>query len=138
MSVRALVFCACLAMAASASVAAATVAPPARDEAVFRAWDANKDQALSREEFKAGYARLQQAIALEVRLRTQFNVVDGDRSGGIDAAEFATLVLVKRMGAAAPALAAFDADGDKALQFGEYAVLVQKLGAATPVAGAKP
>ena len=129
---------AAVAIAAPAASQPASVAAPARSEAVFTAWDTDRNQALSREEFRVGYAKVQQAIALEVRLRTQFNLVDVDRSGVLEAGEFANLVLVKSLGAAAPSLTAFDANADRALDFAEYVGVVQKLGATTPAAPAAP
>lgn len=112
----------------------ATAAPTVDADAVFAALDSDKDQQLSREEFQAGYARVQQAIEIEARLRKQFAIVDLDRSGALDDAEFAKLPLVTRLGAAAPALATFDADRDRKLAFAEYRVLVQRLGAAPATA----
>lgn len=53
---------------------------------VFAAMDANHDGNLSQEEFRQGHAGLRQAIALEVRLREQFQAIDADRSGALDAA----------------------------------------------------
>jgi len=113
-----------------ALAAAATAPAPTQADAVFAALDADHDQVLSREEFAAGYARVQQAIEVEARLRRQFAIVDGDRDGALDGAEFAKLPLVVRLGAAAPAMATFDADRDGKLRFAEYREVVRRLAAA--------
>jgi Ca2+-binding EF-hand superfamily protein len=120
---------------AFAGAAVGADAPPAatRADAVFAALDTDHDQVLSRQEFEVGYARVQQAIAIEARLRRQFAVVDPDHDGALDADEYARLALVARLGKAAPALASFDGNRDGKLGFDEYRVVVQRLGAA-PVA----
>ena len=119
-----------LALALACMAFSANAAPTVDADAVFAALDSDKDQQLSREEFQAGYARVQQAIAIEARLRKQFAIVDLDRSGALDDAEFAKLPLVARLGTAAPMLATFDANRDRKLAFAEYRVVVQRLGAA--------
>lgn len=110
-------------------------AAPSPAAKVFAALDANHDQVVSAQEFEAGYAGLQRAVALGLRLREQFTTMDSDRSGALEAGEFANLLLVKQAGKAAPSLAAFDADRNGRLDFAEYLVLVQKLAATTPAAG---
>ncbi|MCI4568310.1 hypothetical protein [Lysobacter sp. CFH 32150] len=140
----------CLLLVAGALPAAAQTAPtsgqqpanvqaqmPARTEVLFGALDTNKDKALSLQEFQAGYAGLQRAIALEVRLREQFRTVDADRSGAIEAGEYANLVLVKQAGAAAPGLAAFDANKNQKLEFVEYLTVVHRLAASQPATPVK-
>jgi Ca2+-binding EF-hand superfamily protein len=121
----------------SCAIATAAIAAPApgaaRADAVFAALDADHDQALSREEFAGGYARMRQAIAIEARLRQQFAIVDADHDGGLDGAEYARLALVARLKDAAPALASFDGNRDGKLGYDEYRVAVQRL-AATPAA----
>ena len=121
---------------ASAPQPVAPAGADARVDATFVAWDANRDHLLSLAEFKAGWAALQKATAAEMALHRQFQAMDADRSGALEAGEYANLVLVKRAGKAAPALSAFDADKDQRLQFGEYLDLVHRLGAApvTPAA----
>jgi Ca2+-binding EF-hand superfamily protein len=117
-----------LLVAALAAVARTGAAPPPTPaDAVFAALDADHDATLSREEFAAGYARVQQAIEVEARLHRQFGVVDADRDGALDAAEYAKLALVVRLGASAPALASFDADADGKLGFDEYRRVVRRL-----------
>jgi hypothetical protein len=133
-------FAACLALAAAAAAARPVAAPvhpaaaPSPAAPVFAALDTDHDGALSAREFAAGYADLQRAIALGVRLREQFRTVDTDHSGALEAGEYAALVLVRAAGASAPPLAAFDADADHRLDFAEYVALVRRL--APPAAAA--
>jgi len=123
----------------AAAHAAAAAAPAAKTQTaaprLFDTLDVNKDQVLSRQEFQAGYAGLQRLVAMQVRLREQFGALDVNRSGAIDASEYANLELIKSQGKAAPSLSAFDIDHDQKLNFSEYATLVRKL--ATVQASAK-
>lgn len=121
-----------LLMAAAAAVAQAAVPaagtqPQDGTGAIFAALDTNKDGTLSRQEFQAGYPGLARAIALELRLREQFQALDADHSGAIEAGEYANLELVRRAGKSAPALAGFDANHDQKLEFAEYVVAVRRL-----------
>ena len=109
---------------ALASPAAAPQQPPA--DAIFSAWDANKDGALSKEEFRTGWAGLRQRAAV-ARLRTQFDRTDANDDQAIDATEYRALVLVRRAGASAPPLSRYDASKDGKLQFDEYVAMVQDL-----------
>lgn len=119
--------------AATGGVATSPLAPPATTAAsIFHAVDANKDGALSPQEFAAGYAAVQRLMTLEIRLREQFGRVDADHGGSIDAGEYARLMLVRRAGAAAPPLAAFDADGNGSLNFAEYVAAIRRLAALRP------
>lgn len=135
----ALVLCAASAATSAAPVAAAgdaATVPPATTAttaaSIFHAVDANKDGALSPQEFAAGYAAVQRLMTLEIRLREQFGRVDADHGGSIDASEYARLMLVRRAGAAAPPLAAFDADGNGSLNFAEYVAAIRRLAALRP------
>jgi len=110
---------------------------PARIEALFGALDTNKDRMLSPQEFQAGYALAQRTIAFDIRLQAQFRTVDADRSGAIEAGEYANLVLVKQKGTAAPELAAFDTNKDQKLEFPEYLTFVHRLAALQPATPAK-
>ena len=126
------------ATAVAGGASPAQARPADRVEATFAAWDSNKDHVLSLAEFQAGWAALQKATAIEVRLHRQFQAVDADHDGTLEAGEYANLVLVKRAGTGAPPLSAFDANKDQRLQFPEYLALVRKLGAqpaAAPAAG---
>jgi hypothetical protein len=118
-----------------AQAASAAAAPPTPSARLFAALDADHDQAISAPEFAAGFAELQRAIAVGLRLREQFRTVDADHSNAIEDAEYARLALVRQAGASAPALSAFDANGDRKLGFAEYVALVRTL-AARPAAPA--
>ena len=126
------------------SVPAPAVAAPdaAVPGPVFSSLDTDHDGALSPQEFRAGWPALQQAIALELKLREQFRVVDADRSGRLDPREYAGLVLVQQAGAKGPPLGSFDADRDGALDFAEYVAVVRALAvpaaAPAPAAAASP
>lgn len=114
--------------APSAPATPASADVDARINAMFTAWDANKDHQLSPAEFKAGWIALQQAAAVEAALHRQFDAMDANHDGALDAGEYANLMLVKRAGKAAPPLSAFDVNKDQRLEFGEYVALVRKLG----------
>ena len=111
-----------------AQAAKAPIAKPVRTgaEVTFDAWDKDHNGQLSREEFRAGWERAQQALQAEARLRQHFSTVDANKSGALEPAEYATLELVKQAGQDAP-MSRFDANKDGKLQFGEYLRLVQAL-----------
>ena len=117
---------------ATAAAAFAEPPPPAKPaapntpEAVFAAWDTDKNGALSPVEFNAGWARVQQATAVR-GLQAQFARHDLDHNGALDAREMAGLELVRKAGASAPPLSRFDADHSGGLQFQEYVALVSTL-----------
>ena len=134
MKLRRISLCVAALGLAGSAAGAASVPATANADAVFAALDTDHDQALSRQEFAAGYARVQQAIAIEARLRRQFAIVDADHDAALDAGEYAKLALVARLGDAAPALAAFDGNRDGKLAFAEYRAVVQRLGAAPAAA----
>jgi hypothetical protein len=117
----------------SSAHAAQPAAPAGSAEAatpLFDMLDANKDHALSRQEFQSGYPGLQRLIAAQLRLREQFGALDANRNGAIDAGEYASLELIRRRGQAAPPMSAFDIDHDQKLGFAEYATLVRRLATA--------
>lgn len=132
-----LIVIASLSMAAAFDSMAAQTSPattpivaeqvPARVSATFTAWDVNKDKVLSEQEFEAGWRNLQREAALEVALRRQFNLVDADKSGAIDASEYKSLLLIKRAGKAAPPLSSFDVNRNQRLEFAEYLGLVHRM-----------
>lgn len=117
----------CVAWAAMAGQAPPLTPTTDSSLKVFAAMDANHDGNLSQEEFRQGHACLRQAIALEVRLREQFQAIDADRSGALDAGEYADLALVKQAGRNAPGLSAFDANKNQTLEFEEYLAAVRAL-----------
>lgn len=104
---------------------------PAATDAAFTALDTSKDGMLSRQEFQAGYPGLTRVVALEFRLRDQFQTLDADKSGAVEAGEYANLELVKRAGKSAPALSGFDANRNQKLEFAEYVAAVRQLSART-------
>jgi hypothetical protein len=131
-----LVGAACAADAPARKAAPAPRADASAD-AAFKALDTDRNGVLSSQEFRAGYAGLQRAIAVEIRLAEQFRAVDANHDGAIDGGEYARLVLVGRLGKAAPPLSTFDANGDHKLGFGEYVAAVRRLAALQSQATAK-
>jgi hypothetical protein len=128
---KALAFALLAALAGNAAAQAPAAAPTPAGR-LFHSLDTNRDHVVSAQEFEAGYADLQRAMALAIRLREQFRTVDADRSGAIEAREYAAMVLVKQAGAQAPSLATFDADRDARLGFPEYVAAVRELAARAP------
>ena len=120
-------------VAAQAPTAAKPAAPatqqqaPPEIDAAFKDWDADRNGSLSLQEFRNGWLMLRRAEAMQVRLREQFQKIDVNRNSAIDANEYGNLVLVKQAGKSAPALAAFDANKDQRLEFGEYIELVRTM-----------
>ena len=106
---------------AAKPAAQAPQAPTA--DAVFAAWDKDKNQSLSLAEFREGTERMAQVAAVQ-RLKGNFDRVDRNHDGGLDAVEYATLPLVKQAGASTPSLAASDADKNGRVEFKEYVALV--------------
>jgi Ca2+-binding EF-hand superfamily protein len=101
-------------------------------DATFRAWDADHDGVLSQAEFRQGWNSVRQRAEdkVEASLRTQFDKVDANHNGAIDAGEYGNLLLVQRAGKSAPALSSFDRNGDQRLEFDEYMALVARLAVA--------
>ena len=128
--------CATLMVAPAWAQRAAQTAPAARpaaapqqdrDQAMFKAWDRDHDNKLSLEEFRGGMQRARQAARATAALRRQFDKVDANNNGGIDASEYGTLELIKKAGRSAPPMSRFDANRDGRLGFGEYLKLVEAL-----------
>lgn len=118
---------------------ASKTAPASASDAVFAAWDTDHDGMLSRAEFDRAWEGLRERAEarVESRLREQFDKVDANRNGAVDAGEYGHLVLVQRAGKSAPPLSAFDADHDGRLAFGEYLTLVGRLAATARAPGGK-
>lgn len=119
-----------LIMAGSLVFAVIQAAEPAASRPaimVFDALDTDKDGMLSPQEFQTGYPGLVNAILFELRLRDQFQVLDTNKSGAIEADEYANLELVKRLGQSAPAMSEFDANKNQKLEFAEYEATVRQL-----------
>ena len=95
-------------------------------EAVFAAWDADKNKSLSFEEFRAGTDRMARVAAVQ-RLKGNFDHTDRNHDGALDASEYATLPVVKQGGASAPALAKTDAHKSGRVEFREYVAMVAAL-----------
>jgi Ca2+-binding EF-hand superfamily protein len=135
----ALAFACALAPAGAQTAAAGAApqsapAPAAADagaDAMFRGWDADHNGVLSQTEFRRGWESLRARAEAKVedRLREQFDKVDADHDGAVDAGEYGNLMLVRRAGKSAPALSAFDGNGDRKLDFDEYIALVARLAA---------
>jgi Ca2+-binding EF-hand superfamily protein len=106
--------------AAPAQGAAAKTVTP---ETVFNAWDKDKNKALSVDEFRAGWTEIQmrQTVA---KLHQNFVAMDTNKSGALEQNEFASLEVIKKAGAKAPMMSAFDADKNGKLEFKEYVELI--------------
>lgn len=97
---------------------------------LFKAWDGDHNGVLSEQEFVSGWNNARNRVEVaEQRLAAQFRIVDANHDGGIDAAEYANLQVVRRAGKAAPPLQAFDANRDQRLQFGEYVAMLRRAAA---------
>lgn len=115
-----------LAQAQSAKPAPAAAKAQATPDAIFARWDKDKNKTLSVEEFKAGWQEIQTANALR-KLHANFVAMDSNKSGALEANEYANLELIKRGGKAAPLLSAFDTDKNQRLEFKEYVGMVNAL-----------
>lgn len=93
---------------------------------LFTLWDADKNRTLSLDEFKNGWESAREQNILG-RLEIQFRAADKNKSGLIEAAEFANLPLIKRAGAGAPPMSAFDINKDQLIDFKEYLDLVSAM-----------
>lgn len=113
-------------VAAQNKPAAEPVRRAASAEDMFAAWDKDKSKSLSLDEFKAGWANVMQANAV-MRLQGQFRAHDANKSGFIEATEFANLPIIKQSGKSAPMMSAYDANGDQKLDFKEYISLVETM-----------
>lgn len=138
MSVR--VMC-CVAMLALPIVAFAQDAKPAAarqaggPDAVFAAWDKDGNGALSKDEFRNGWAGTRNALATQ-RLKAEFQRHDENKDGKLQANEYANLALVQRAGTSAPMLSAFDKNKDQGLDFAEYVDFVKTAAQQHPAAPA--
>jgi Ca2+-binding EF-hand superfamily protein len=116
------------AQAAKPAAAPAAKAAPqaATPEMVFNSWDKDKNKTLSVEEFKAGWTEIQmrQVVA---KLHANFVQMDTNKSGALEQNEFANLELIKKAGAKAPMMSAYDADKNGKLEFKEYVEMVSTM-----------
>jgi Ca2+-binding EF-hand superfamily protein len=119
---------AAFAQAAKPAAAPAGKAAPqaATPEMVFNAWDKDKNKSLSVEEFKAGWTEIQmrQVVA---KLHANFVQMDTNKSGALEQNEFANLELIKKAGAKAPMMSAYDADKNGKMEFKEYVEMVSTM-----------
>ena len=100
--------------------AAQTMATP---ETVFNAWDKDKNKALSLEEFRTGWTEIQMRQTL-AKLHSNFVAMDANKSNALEANEFANLEVIKKAGAKAPMMSAFDTDKNGKLDFKEYVQMI--------------
>src|SRR6476620_2452972 len=113
-------------MRAPSQAAQPMQATQAGPEELFAHWDKDNNKTLSLEEFKAGIREMQNAAALRA-LHDNFVAHDTNKNNALDAAEYANLEFIKRSGANAPPLSAFDADKNQSLDFKEYVGMVTAL-----------
>ena len=131
----------CVAMLALPIVAFAQDAKPAAarqaggPDAVFAAWDKDGNGALSKDEFRNGWAGTRNALATQ-RLKAEFQRHDANKDGKLQANEYANLALVQRAGTSAPMLSAFDKNKDQGLDFAEYVDFVKTAAQQQPAAPA--
>lgn len=96
-------------------------APPA--SVIFNRWDSDKNKSLSAEEFTAGWDEMQLSLVLR-KLQSNFQTMDINKSGGLEASEYAQLELVRKAGKSAPMMSFYDKDKNGKLDFKEYALMV--------------
>lgn len=104
-------------------------------DAVFAAWDKDGNGALSKDEFRNGWAGTRNALAVQ-RLKAEFQRHDANKDGKLQANEYANLALVQRAGKSAPMMSAFDKDKDQGLDFAEYVDFVKTAAQLQPAAPA--
>jgi Ca2+-binding EF-hand superfamily protein len=117
-----------VAQAPAANAPAKKAAPT--PESTFNSWDKDKNKTLSMEEFRAGWTQMQQqmqARQVVAKLHQNFVAMDKNKSGALEQDEFANLELIKKAGAKAPMMTAFDADKNGKLEFKEYVSLVETM-----------
>jgi Ca2+-binding EF-hand superfamily protein len=66
-------------------------------------------------------------VAAVQRLKGNFDRIDRNHDGALDAGEFGTLPIVRQSGASAPTLAKTDADKSGRVEFKEYVAMVAAL-----------
>ena len=99
---------------------------PVTPETVFNAWDKDKNKSLSMEEFKAGWTEIQMRQIVG-KLHQNFVAMDANKSGALEQNEFANLEIIKKAGAKAPMLSAYDTDKNGKLEFKEYVEMVSTM-----------
>ena len=108
--------------AAPAAGAKSPVQSQGPDE-VFKRWDKDGNKSLSLDEFKAGFDEVEKANLIR-KMHQNFVAMDTNKSNAIEANEFGNLELIKKAGAKAPMMSAFDTDKNGKLDFKEYVGMV--------------
>lgn len=117
--------------ATAAGAVLAQAAPAAKPAAaqgqgpdeVFGRWDKDKNKVLSIEEFRAGFQEVERANMVR-KLHQNFVAMDTNKSNALEQNEFANLELIKKAGAKAPLMSAFDTDKNGKLEFKEYVGMI--------------
>ena len=121
--------CVSLVGVAAAQTAAGTKtagsSAPASPEQIFAHWDKDKNSSLSLEEFKAGWQEIQMGQLVR-KLHGNFVAMDSNKSGALEANEFANLEIVKKSKTPVQ-MATFDADKNQKLDFKEYVGMLKAL-----------
>lgn len=97
---------------------------PVTADTMFVRWDKDKNNALSLAEFKVGWQEVQANMILR-QLHETFIAMDVNKSGALEATEYANLELVKKAGAAAQPMSTFDLDKNQRLDFNEYVGMIK-------------
>ena len=92
-------------------------------ETIFNNWDKDKNKTLSVDEFRAGWTEIQMRQVL-AKLHQNFAAMDVNKNNALEQSEFANLEVIKKAGAKAPMLSAFDADKNGKLEFKEYVQMI--------------
>jgi hypothetical protein len=104
---------------------------PAGPDAMFAAWDTNHDGAISKDEFRAGYAAARDTMAVQ-RLHVEFQRRDENHDGSLQADEYAKMLFVQRAGKNAPPMSTFDKDKNQSLDFPEYLEALKTMAQSQP------
>lgn len=118
-------FAANIATAQSANANPAAGAKAATPEAIFDRWDKDKNKSLSLDEFRAGWQEVQMG-ALVRKLHGNFVSMDTNKSGSLEANEFANLELVKKSKTPVQ-FASFDTDKNQKIDFKEYVGMIKAM-----------
>lgn len=112
--------------ASAPAPAAAGRSQNATPEQLFADWDKDKNKLLSFDEFREGLeeARFTEMLA---RLEIQFRSADVNRTGALEVSEYANLPIIKRAGAGAPPMSAFDTNKNQSIDFKEFLIMVRAM-----------
>jgi Ca2+-binding EF-hand superfamily protein len=106
--------------------AAANKPRAATPDETFALWDKDKNKSLTLEEFKAGFQMVQTQQAVR-KLHANFAAMDKNKSGSLEADEYANLELVKKAGSKAPMMSFYDGDKNGKLDFKEYLAMIEAM-----------